>query len=328
MRHSLFFSILFLFSSLAALEIPLEAKIYVAGHRGLVGGAIVRRLSSEGYSHLLLRTHAELDLTDQKAVQNFFAQEKPDYVFLAAAKVGGIWANFTNPAPFIYDNLMIETNIIHTSYLHGVKKLLFFGSSCIYPRDCPQPMQERSLLTSPLEMTNEPYAIAKIAGIKLCQAYNRQYGTHFISCMPTNLYGPEDNFDLTSSHVLPALIAKMEQARIDNARSVPLWGTGNPRREFLHVDDLADAALFLMRHYEENEIINVGCGKDLTIRELAEMIQEETGFQGELSFDPSKPDGTLQKLLDVSKLKELGWSASIDLRDGLRQTISWYRQQQ
>lgn len=327
MKYSLLFSLFFLFSSLVSLEIPLEAKIYVAGHKGLVGQAIVRKLQSEGYSHLLLRTHAELDLTDQTAVQNFFKQEKPDYVFLAAAKVGGIWANFTNPAPFIYNNLMIETNIIHASYLYGVKKLLFLGSSCIYPKNCPQPMQESSLLTSPLEKTNESYAIAKIAGIKLCQAYNEQYGTHFISCMPTNLYGPGDNFDLSSSHVLPALIAKMEQARIHNAPSVPLWGTGSPRREFLHVDDLADAALFLMRHYEENEIINVGCGKDLTIRELAEIIREETGFQGDLVFDSSKPDGTFQKLLDVSKLSQLGWSASIDLQEGLRQTISWYRQQ-
>ena len=326
MRNFLLLSFTFLFFCLIAEEIPVDAKIYVAGHKGLVGQAIVRKLQSKGYNNLLLRTHQELDLTNQKAVGEFFEREKPEYVFLAAAKVGGIWANFQNPAPFIYDNLMIEANVIHASYQHGVKKLLFLGSSCIYPKNCPQPIEESFLLTSPLEMTNEPYAVAKIAGIKLCQAYNRQYGTRFISCMPTNLYGPEDNFDLTSSHVLPALIAKMEQARIDNVPSVTIWGTGNPRREFLHVDDLADAALFLMAEYEENEIINIGSGKDLTIRELAEMIREEVGFQGKLIFDTSKPDGTFRKWLDVSKINQLGWSAQIDLREGLQQTISWYRQ--
>jgi GDP-L-fucose synthase len=267
MKRFFLFSLLLFFSCLNSEEVPLDAKIYVAGHRGLVGQAIVRKLEAEGYQNLLLRTHHELDLTNQSAVREFFEKEKPEYVFLAAAKVGGIWANFQNPAPFIYDNLMIELNVIHASYLSGVKKLLFLGSSCIYPKDCPQPIEEAFLLTGPLEMTNEPYAVAKIAGIKLCQSYNRQYGTRFISCMPTNLYGPGDNFDLTSSHVLPALISKIEQARLNNAPSVPVWGSGNPKREFLHVDDLADASLFLMREYEGNEIVNIGSGKDLTIRE-------------------------------------------------------------
>ena len=325
MKQLVFLALFFLLSSLAAEEIPLDAKIYVAGHRGLVGQAIVRKLQSEGYRNLLLRTHEEVDLRDQRAVQNFFEKEKPDYVFLAAAKVGGIWANFQNPAPFIYDNLMIELNVIHAAYLNGAKKLLFLGSSCIYPKECPQPMQESSLLTGPLEMTNEPYAIAKIAGIKLCQSYNRQYKTRFISCMPTNLYGPGDNFDLASSHVLPALMSKIEQAKKEGSLFVSIWGTGNPKREFLHVDDLADAALFLMRHYEESEIVNIGTGKDLTIRELAQMIQKEAGFEGELLFDASKPDGTFQKLLDVSKMDQLGWSASIDLEEGIRQTLLWYR---
>jgi GDP-L-fucose synthase len=320
------FLLLFALFSLFAEEIPLDAKIYVAGHRGLVGQALVRKLRAEGYVNLVLRARDELDLTDQRAVETFFEQEKPEYVFLAAAKVGGIWANFQQPASFIYENLRIEINVIHSAYLYGVKKLLFLGSSCIYPRDCPQPIQESSLLTSPLEMTNEPYAVAKIAGIKLCQSYNRQYGTRFICCMPTNLYGPEDHFDLASSHVLPALIAKIEQARLANAPSVQIWGTGNPRREFLHVDDLADAALFLMRCYEENEIINIGSGKDVTIRELAEMIQREAGWTGELLFDTSKPDGTFRKWLDVSKLKALGWSSSIELEEGVKQTIAWYRE--
>jgi GDP-L-fucose synthase len=319
-----YFFLLLIVSFAVATEIPLDAKIYVAGHTGLVGKAIVRQLEAKGYNSLILRTRQELDLTNQMSVNAFFEKEKPDYVFLAAAKVGGIWANSQNPAPFIYENLMIETNIIHASYLHKVKKLLFLGSSCIYPKNCPQPIEESYLLTSPLEPTNEWYAVAKIAGIKLCQAYNLQYGTHFISCMPTNLYGPGDNFDLTSSHVLPALIAKMEQARKDNAPFVPIWGTGNPRREFLHVDDLANAALFLMNHYEGDEIVNVGSGQDVTIRELAEMIREEVGFEGELLFDPSKPDGTFRKLLNVSKLKELGWTSSIELRQGLQDTIAWY----
>lgn len=325
MKYFFLLAFTFLFSCLTSEEIPLDAKIYIAGHKGLVGQAIVRKLTLEGYNNLLLKTHDELDLRDQASVEAFFQKEKPEYVFLAAAKVGGIWANFQNPAPFIYDNLMIELNVIHSAYLHKVKKLLFLGSSCIYPKDAPQPIQESALLTSPLEMTNEPYAIAKIAGIKLCQSYNRQYGTRFICCMPTNLYGPEDNFDLTSSHVLPALIAKMEKASLDQTPSVEIWGTGNPRREFLHVDDLADATLFLMRNYEDSEIVNVGSGKDVTIRELAEMIQEEIGFKGELLFDTSKPDGTFRKWLDVSKLNELGWTAKIELKEGLKQTIAWYR---
>lgn len=327
MKRFFLFSLLLFFSCLNSEEISLDAKIYVAGHKGLVGQAIVRKLEGEGYQNLLLRSHHELDLTNQNAVREFFEQEKPEYVFLAAAKVGGILANFQNPASFIYDNLMIELNVIHASYLHGVKKLLFLGSSCIYPKDCPQPIQEPFLLTGPLEMTNEPYAIAKIAGIKLCQSYNRQYGTRFISCMPTNLYGPGDNFDLMSSHVLPALISKLEQARLDNAAEVLVWGSGSPKREFLHVDDLAEASLFLMREYEGDEIVNIGSGKDLSIRELAEMIREEVGFEGALVFDPSKPDGTIRKWLDISKMDQLGWSAKIDLQEGIQQTISWYRNQ-
>ena len=274
-----------------------DARIFVAGHRGLVGGAILRRLKQGGFTNLLCRSRRQLDLRSQGAVAGFFRREQPEYVFLAAARVGGIRANSTFPAQFIYDNLVIQVNVIHQAYLHGVKKLLFLGSSCIYPMFAPQPMPEDCLLAGKLEPTNEPYAVAKIAGLKMCQAYNRQYGTCFISAMPTNLYGPGDNFDLLDSHVLPALMRRFHQARLQGAPEVTIWGSGNPRREFLHVDDLADACLFLMEHYAENEIINVGVGWDLTIRELAEMMARVTGFQGRLRFDPSQPDGTPRKLL-------------------------------
>jgi len=300
-------------------------RIFVAGHRGLVGSAIRRRLEAAGCGNLILRTHRELDLTRQAEVEAFFASEKPEYVFLAAAKVGGIWANSSYPAEFICQNITIQTNIIHASYLSGVKKLLFLGSSCIYPRDCPQPMKEEYLLSGYLESTNEPYAVAKIAGIKMCQSYNRQYGSRYISVMPTNLYGPEDNFDLETSHVLPALIRKFHEAKERGLTEVVIWGTGTPRREFLHVDDLADACVFLMEHYDGSEIVNIGVGEDQTIRELAEMIAEVVGFDGKLQFDPTKPDGTPVKLLDVGRLNRLGWKARIALRNGLAETYEWYR---
>ena len=302
----------------------LDAKIFVAGHRGLVGGAILRRLKQAGFTNLLGRSSRQLDLRDQGAVARFFRRERPDYLFLAAARVGGIRANSTFPAQFIYDNLMIEGNIIHQAYRHGVKKLLFLGSSCIYPKFAPQPMKEEYLLDGKLEPTNEPYAVAKIAGIKMCQAYNREYGTSFISAMPTNLYGPGDNFDLLDSHVIPALMRRFHLARVAEAPELEVWGTGAPRREFLHVDDLADACLFLMQHYRESDFINVGVGQDLTIRELAELVAAVTGFKGRLSFDPSKPDGTPRKLLDVSRLSALGWQARIPLEDGLRRTYQWF----
>ena len=301
------------------------ARIFVAGHRGLVGSAIRRRLEAAGCGNIILRTHRELDLTRQAEVEAFFASEKPEYVFLAAAKVGGIWANSSYPAEFIYQNITIQTNIIHASYLSGVKKLLFLGSSCIYPRDCPQPMKEEYLLSGYLESTNEPYAVAKIAGIKMCQSYNRQYGSRYISVMPTNLYGPEDNFDLETSHVLPALIRKFHEAKERGLTEVVIWGTGTPRREFLHVDDLAGACVFLMEHYDGSEIVNIGVGEDQTIRELAEMIAEVVGFDGKLQFDPTKPDGTPVKLLDVGRLNRLGWKARIPLRNGLAETYEWYR---
>ena len=301
------------------------ARIFVAGHRGLVGSAIRRRLEAAGCGNIILRTHRELDLTRQAEVEAFFASEKPEYVFLAAAKVGGIWANSSYPAEFIYRNITIQTNIIHAAYLSGVKKLLFLGSSCIYPRDCPQPMKEEYLLSGYLESTNEPYAVAKIAGIKMCQSYNRQYGTRYISVMPTNLYGPEDNFDLETSHVLPALIRKFHEAKERGLTEVVIWGTGTPRREFLHVDDLAGACVFLMEHYDGSEIVNIGVGEDQTIRELAEMIAEVVGFDGKLQFDPTKPDGTPVKLLDVGRLNRLGWKARIPLRNGLAETYEWYR---
>ena len=309
-----------------------SSRIYVAGHRGLVGSAIVRRLQSEGYSDIITRTHSELDLAGQSEVEEFFKKERPEYVFLAAAKVGGIIANNTYPAEFIYTNLMIQTCILHAAYLSGVKKLIFLGSSCIYPKFAPQPMKEEYLLTGELEPTNEPYAVAKIAGIKMCQAYNRQYGTNFISVMPTNLYGPDDNFDLESSHVLPAMIRKFHEAKDVKPKLQPvvLWGTGSPRREFLYVDDLADACLFLMENYDVKPgidlgLINIGTGKDITIKELAEMIKETVGFKGSITWDTTRPDGTPQKLLDVTKLKSLGWNSKTTLKQGIKQTYDWYR---
>lgn len=305
-----------------------NAKIYLAGHRGLVGSAIHRKLFAEGFGRIITRTSRELDLRSQATVAEFFAAEKPEYVFLAAAKVGGILANNTYPAEFIHDNLAIQTNVIHQSYLHGVKKLLFLGSSCIYPKFAPQPMKEEHLLTGILEPTNEPYAIAKISGIKMCQSYNRQYGTRFISVMPTNLYGPNDNFDLQTSHVLPALIRKFHEAKVNRQPFVEIWGSGSPRREFLHVDDLAGACLFLMQRYEGSEILNIGVGEDITIKELALLIQEIVGFAGELKFDPAKPDGAPRKLLDVSRLHALGWKAQIPLRKGIAAAYQWYLENQ
>jgi GDP-L-fucose synthase len=340
------------------------AKIYVAGHRGLVGSALVRKLRTAGYTNIITQTHGLLDLTRQDRVETFFKEEKPAYVFLAAAKVGGIWGNNIYPAQFIYENIAIQTNIIHASYLHRVKKLLFLGSSCIYPKLCPQPIKEEFLLSGYLESTNEPYAVAKIAGIKMCQSYNRQYKTRYISVMPNNLYGPNDNFNLETSHVLPALIRKFHLAKLAaagdwqgvqkdeaahgaipddvkismglnpvtnqpvkpsvNQPQVMLWGTGSPRREFLHVDDLADACLFLMNHYDESELINIGWGKDQTIRELAETISNIVGYEGSIKWDSTKPDGTPRKLLDVSRLTEKGWQAKINLAEGIREVYRWY----
>ncbi len=299
-------------------------KIYVAGHRGLVGSAIVRRLQAEGYNNLLLRTSKELDLREQAAVRAFFAEEKPDYVILAAAKVGGILANETYPANFIYDNLMMEVNIVDAAYRFNVRKLLALGSTCIYPRMAPQPLKEEYLLTGPLEPTNEWYAVAKIAGIKLCQAYRRQYGCSFIAAMPTNLYGPGDNFDLKNSHVLPALIRKFHTARENGDTSVTLWGSGKPLREFLHVDDLADACLFLLENYDDEEIVNIGVGEDLSIADLAGIVCDVVGFEGEIVYDASKPDGTPRKLVDVSKITGLGWHARTGLREGVAQTYQWF----
>jgi GDP-L-fucose synthase len=305
----------------------LQDKIYVAGHRGLVGSAIVRTLETEGYKNLLVRTRQELDLTRQEVVEEFFAAEKPAYVFLAAAKVGGIHANQTEGGAFLYENLMVQSNVIHAAYKQGVQKLLFLGSSCIYPKLAPQPIKEEYLLIGPLEPTNEPYAVAKIAGIKMCEAYNRQYGTCFMSVMPTNLYGPNDNFDLKTSHVLPALIRKIHEAKVQKSPMVTLWGTGKARREFLFVDDLADACVFLMQKYTPAElggIVNIGCGKDLTIADLAHAIAEVVGFSGKFSYDTTKPDGTPQKLLDISRMTRLGWAPKISLLDGLRKTYEWY----
>jgi len=301
-----------------------NAKIYVAGHRGLVGSAIVRLLQQQGYSNLVYRTHAELDLSDQTAVKSFFEKERPEYVFLAAAKVGGIHANNTYPAEFIYQNLAVQNNVIHFSYLTGVKKLCFLGSSCIYPKLAPQPMKEEYLLDGKLEPTNEPYAIAKIAGIEMARSYNRQYGTNYISVMPTNLYGPNDNFDLQNSHVLPALIRKFVEAKEQNAPSVVLWGTGRPKREFLYVDDMADACIYLMENYNGNDFFNIGTGEDVTILEVAEKIKAIVGFTGALEFDASKPDGTPRKLLDVSRINALGWKARVPLEQGLKRAIEWY----
>ncbi|MEI7498781.1 MAG: GDP-L-fucose synthase [Candidatus Falkowbacteria bacterium] len=301
-----------------------HAKIYIAGHNGLVGSALVRKLTELGYDNLLLKNREELDLLDQKDVAGFFNVEKPEYVFLAAAKVGGILANRDFPAQFIYENLQIQNNIIHQSHLNKVKKLLFLGSSCIYPKNCPQPIKEEYLLTGELESTNEPYAIAKIAGIKMCQAYNRQYGTNFIAVMPTNLYGPNDNFDLESSHVLPALIRKFHEAKINNNSSVTVWGTGAPRREFLHVDDLACASIFLIENYNDAEIVNIGTGKDVTIKELVELINSVVGYQGEIVWDATKPDGTMRKVLDITKLENLGFKPEYNLEKGVSATYEWY----
>jgi len=332
-----------------------SAKIFIAGHRGLVGSAIQRNLQKSGYKNSITRTKAQLDLLDQHAVASFFAAETPEYVFLAAAKVGGIHANNTYPADFIYQNLTIQNNIIHNSYVHGVEKLLFLGSSCIYPKLCPQPMKEEYLLTGPLEPTNSAYAVAKIAGIEMCRSYNRQHGTAFIPVMPTNLYGTNDNFDLENSHVLPAMIRKFHLARLaatgdfaaidrdeklfgtipadiktalaQPAPQVILWGSGTPKREFLHVDDMADACIYLMQHYDNTDLINIGTGHDTTIRNLAELVAKIVGFTGEIIFDSSKPDGTPQKLLDVSRLNQAGWSPSMSLEKGIREVYQWYTSQ-
>ncbi len=296
----------------------LHSKIYIAGHRGMVGSAIVRKLQKDGYTNLVYRSSSELDLRNQAAVQAFFQQEQPEYVFLAAAKVGGILANNTYRAEFIYDNLMMEANIIQSAHQAGVQKLLFLGSSCIYPKLAPQPLKEESLLSGYLESTNQPYAIAKIAGIELCDAFRAQYGCHFISAMPTNLYGPNDNYDLEKSHVLPALLRKFISAKKSNAPEVVIWGTGTPRREFLHVDDLADACLFLMQEYDAPGLVNIGVGEDLSILELAQLVQRIVGYEGQISLDTSKPDGTPRKLMDVSKIHALGWKARIPLEEGIR----------
>jgi len=294
-----------------------NSKIYIAGHRGMVGSAIMRNLQTRGFDRFVTRTSSELDLRNQQAVADFFAEEKPDYVFLAAAKVGGIMANNTYRAEFLYDNLMIQSNIIHHAYLNGVKKLMFLGSSCIYPKMAPQPLKEEYLLTGLLEPTNEPYAIAKIAGIKLCDAYRSQYGCNYISVMPTNLYGPNDNYDLKNSHVLPALLRKFHEAKVSNNPEVVVWGSGSPRREFLHADDMADACVYLMEHYDEPGLINIGVGDDITIKELAELIKEISGYKGTITWDTTKPDGTPRKLMDVSKLHSFGWKAGISLREGI-----------
>jgi GDP-L-fucose synthase len=309
-----------------------NSKIYIAGHRGLVGSALLRSLRNKGYANILYKTHQELDLTDQSATYDFFKEEKPAYVFLAAAKVGGINANNTYPADFIFHNQQIQNNIIHQSFLNGVKKLLFLGSSCIYPRECLQPIKEEYLLTGPLEPTNEPYAIAKISGIKMCQSYNRQHGTNFIAVMPTNLYGPGDNFDLNNSHVIPALIRKFHEAKKRDEREVTVWGTGAPLREFLHVDDMADGCVFIMENFnptkEQNEkgeiFMNLGTGVDITTKELAELMKKIVGFEGAIIWDTAKPDGAPRKLLDMSRLHEMGWRHKIDLEDGLKETYEWY----
>ncbi|MBT7269441.1 MAG: GDP-L-fucose synthase [Candidatus Marinimicrobia bacterium] len=314
-----------------SLRLTPSSKIFIAGHNGMVGSAIWRILESKGYTNLIGRSSKELDLRNQAQVEAFFEKEKPDYVFLAAAKVGGILANDTYRAEFIYDNLQIQNNVIHQSYVQGVKKLLFLGSSCIYPRDCPQPMKEEYLLTGELEQTNEPYAIAKIAGIKMCESYNRQYGTNFISVMPTNLYGPGDNYDLETSHVLPALLRKFHEGKVSGAKYVEVWGRGNPKREFLYVNDMADACIFLMTNFEDRELysmgitfVNIGSGHDLSIKELAITIGDVVGYKGEIKFDMIKPDGTPRKLLDVSLLNKLGWKYSVDLKTGLKSTYDLY----
>ena len=300
-------------------------KIYVAGHRGLVGSALIRRLEKDGFINIVTKTHGELDLTRQSDVEGFFAEEKPAYVILAAAKVGGIHANDTYPADFIMKNLQIECNVIDAAYKNGVEKLLFLGSSCIYPRECPQPIKYEYLLSGYLEKTNEAYALAKIAGLKMCAYYNQQYGTDYISVMPCNLYGINDNFSLENSHVLPALMRKFHEAKVKNEPTVTVWGSGKPLREFLNVDDLADACLYLMDHYSGNEFFNVGSGKEITILELAEMVKKVTGYQGKIVMDSSKPDGTPRKLTDISRLKAMGWKPKIDLEEGLKQTYEWYK---
>jgi len=311
-----------------------DAKIFIAGPRGLVGSALIRHLEKVGYKNLLTPSHSELELMDTQAVSAYFEKTNPDYVFLGAAKVGGIMANSTFPADFIYHNLMIQNNIIHQSYVHKIKKLLFLGSSCIYPKHCPQPIKEEYLLTGPLEPSNSPYAVAKIAGIEMCWSYNRQYGTKFIPVMPTNLYGPNDNFDLETSHVLPALIRKFHEAKENNQSSVTVWGTGSPKREFLHVDDLADACIYIMRkkfehpEYKNKPLFNIGTGKDITIKELAELIKETTGFKGKIIFDASKPDGTPQKVLDISKTNHLNWYAATAFKDGIEGTYAFLREKQ
>jgi len=304
-----------------------NSKIYVAGHRGLVGSAIVRELENQGYTNILKRTRKELDLMSQVATEEFFAEEKPEYVFCAAAKVGGIWANKNQKAEFIYENLEVQNNLIHNAYKFGAKKLLFLGSSCIYPRQAPQPIKEEYLLTGPLEETNDAYAIAKIAGITMCQSYNKQYGTNFISVMPTNLYGINDNFDLENAHVLPSLLRKFHEAKLENKPKVEVWGTGSPMREFLYVDDLASAVVFLMNTYDGSEIVNIGTGEDCTIKELAEMIKETVGYEGQIYWNTSKPDGTPRKLLDVSRLAKLGWKYKTDFKTGLKKTYEWYKEQ-
>jgi GDP-L-fucose synthase len=299
-----------------------DARIYIAAHRGMVGSAIVRRLQNGGYNNIITRTHQELDLTDQRAVSEFLQREKPDQVVLAAAKVGGIHANNIYRAEFLYQNLMMEANIIHAAWQAGITKLLFLGSSCIYPRDCPQPIREEYLLTGPLEQTNEPYAIAKIAGIKLCESYNRQYGTHYLSVMPTNLYGPNDSYNLENSHVLPALIRKAHEARESGSKELVVWGSGKPMREFLFVDDLADACVFLMEKRLSDGLFNIGTGKDVTIRELAETVMRAVGFEGDIVFDASKPDGTPRKLLNVDRMRDLGWEASTTLPEGIKKAYA------
>ena len=304
-----------------------NAKIYVAGHRGLVGSAIVRSLERDGYTNLVKRTHSELDLTDQKAVYDFFREERPEYVVLAAAHVGGINANQSAPADFIYINSAIQCNVIGAAHEYKVKKLLFLGSSCIYPRMAKQPIVESELLTGPLEKTNEAYAIAKISGLMMCRFFKQQYGDDFISCMPTNLYGPNDNFNLSSSHVLPALIRKFDDAKESGAGNVTLWGTGAPLREFLYVDDMADACVYLMQHYSGEEHVNIGTGKEITIKELAEIVKDTVGFEGEIVWDDSMPDGTPRKLLDVSKLHEMGWKEKVSLKEGIRLSYEWYKSQ-
>ena len=301
-----------------------NSKIYVAGHRGLVGSAIVRKLKDKGYENIVIRTREELDLTNQAAVGSFFGDEKPEYVFLAAARVGGIGANNTYPADFIMENELIQCNVIGSAHKYKIKKMLFLGSSCIYPRNCPQPIKEEYLLTGPLEATNEAYALAKISGLKMCEYYNRQYGTNYISVMPTNLYGTHDNFDLADSHVFPALLRKIHEAKAERKPFVEIWGTGKPLREFMHVDDMADACVYLMETYDGDKFVNIGTGREISIRELAVLIKQVVGYAGELKFDTSKPDGTFRKLLDVSRLEALGWKHKIELEDGIKSTYDWY----